>query len=75
MVKATSMLGRTLVLAGIIIVVIGLVIILAPRIPFLGRLPGDIYYKKDDFAFYFPVTTSIVISIILSLIFYIFTRR
>ncbi|HLC18740.1 MAG TPA: DUF2905 domain-containing protein [Thermodesulfobacteriota bacterium] len=69
------MLGRTLVLAGIIIVVIGLVIILAPRIPFLGRLPGDIYYKKDDFAFYFPVTTSIVISIILSLIFYIFTRR
>ena len=69
------MLGRTLVLAGIIIVVIGLVIILAPRIPFLGRLPGDIYYKKDDFAFYFPVTTYIVISIILSLIFYIFTRR
>jgi len=69
------MLGKTLILAGIVIIAIGLILTLAPKIPYLGRLPGDIYYKKDNFTFYFPITTSIVIGIILSLLFYIFTRR
>ncbi len=69
------MLGRTLIVIGAVIVIIGLMLTFAPRIPFLGKLPGDIYIKRDNFVFYFPLATSIVISIILSLILYFFTRR
>jgi uncharacterized protein HemY len=45
------------------------------KIPFLGRLPGDIFIKRDNFIFYFPLTTSILISIILSFILYLISRR
>lgn len=69
------MLGRTLIVIGIIILIIGLVLTFAPRIPFLGKLPGDIFYKKDNFTFYFPITTSIIISVILSIVLYFITRR
>lgn len=69
------MIGRYLIIIGIIIVIIGVIFMMAPRIPFLGRLPGDIYYKKDNFTFYFPLTTSIIVSIILSLIFFLISRR
>ncbi|MBI5469035.1 MAG: DUF2905 domain-containing protein [Deltaproteobacteria bacterium] len=58
-----------------IIVVAGLFITYGPRIPYLGKLPGDIYYRKDDFVFYFPLATSIVISVILSLVIYLISRR
>lgn len=58
-----------------VIVVAGLFITYGPRIPYLGKLPGDIYYKKDDFVFYFPLATSIVISVILSLVIYLISRR
>ncbi|MDO8426957.1 MAG: DUF2905 domain-containing protein [Deltaproteobacteria bacterium] len=71
----SSVLGRTLIVIGAVIVIIGLMLTFAPRIPFLGKLPGDIYIKRDNFVFYFPLATSIVISIILSLILYFFTRR
>lgn len=69
------MFGRSLIIIGLVIAVIGLVITFAPKIPFLGRLPGDIYYKKDNFVFYFPLVTSILISIVLSIILYFFTKR
>ncbi len=69
------MLGRTLIIIGAVIVIAGLILTFAPKVPFLGKLPGDIYIKRDNFVFYFPLATSIVISIILSLIFYFFTRR
>lgn len=66
--------GKSLVIIGIIIVIIGLVFMVAPKIPFLGKLPGDIYIKRDNFTFYFPLATSIIVSIILSVIFYLFRR-
>ncbi|MDD3552976.1 MAG: DUF2905 domain-containing protein [Deltaproteobacteria bacterium] len=69
-----SMFGRTLVIIGLILVVLGLILVYLPKIPFLGRLPGDIYIKRDGFVFYFPVTTSILVSLLLTLIFYIFRR-
>ncbi|GMR05095.1 MAG: DUF2905 domain-containing protein [Thermodesulfobacteriota bacterium] len=69
------MLGRTLIFIGVIILVIGILLLVSPKIPFLGKLPGDIYYKKDNFTLYFPFTTSIIISIIISFLLYIFTRR
>lgn len=69
------MIGRYLIFIGIIIVIIGVIFLMAPKMPFLGKLPGDIYYKKDNFTFYFPLTTSIIVSIILSLIFFLISRR
>lgn len=69
------MIGKSLIIIGIVIVVAGLFITYGPRIPYFGKLPGDIYYKKDDFVFYFPLATSIVISVILSLVIYLISRR
>jgi len=65
--------GKTIVVIGGIIVVVGLVLIVTEKVnlPFLGKLPGDIYIKKKDFTFYFPIVTSIVLSVLLSLIFYL----
>ena len=68
-------LGRTLVVLGLVIVAVGLVIMLAGRIPWIGRLPGDINVQRDHWSFYFPITTSIVVSIVLSLLLYLFGRR
>jgi len=66
--------GKMLIIAGIILIFAGLVFLFADKIPFIGRLPGDIYVKKERFSFYFPITTSIVISIILTIIFSIFRK-
>ena len=61
-------LGKLLIVVGIFLVVMGILIVLAPKIPYIGRLPGDIYIKRDDFVFYLPLVSSIIVSIILSLI-------
>ena len=63
--------GRLLVFVGLGVAALGLLIMLGAPI---GRLPGDIYVKRGGFAFYFPLTTSIVLSIILTLIFAFFRR-
>lgn len=68
-------LGKSLIIIGIIIIVIGLFAAYGSKIPYLGKLPGDIHVKRDNFVFYFPLATSIIISVILSLILYFFTRR
>ncbi|HET7628338.1 MAG TPA: DUF2905 domain-containing protein [Bacillales bacterium] len=60
--------GKFMIGAGIVLVVIGFVWQL------IGKLPGDIVIKRGNFTFYFPIVTSIVISIVLSLIFYIFGK-
>ena len=70
-----SFAGKFLIIIGLIMVIIGLILTFGPKIPYIGSLPGDIYYKKDNFVFYFPLATSILVSIILSLIFYLFFRR
>jgi hypothetical protein len=69
-----SGLGKGLILIGLILAVIGGGILLLPKIPWIGRLPGDIFYKGEKFSFYFPLTTSIIISIILTLLFSIFRK-
>lgn len=70
--------GKVLIGVGVAIVVIGVLLVAADRIPglggavgWLGKLPGDISYKRDNVSFYFPIATSIVLSIVLSLLFYI----
>lgn len=67
--------GRLLVLLGLFLVLLGLFLVYGKHIPFLGRLPGDIRIERDNFAFYFPITTSILLSILLSLLLYLFGRR
>ena len=67
-------LGKLLIVLGIVITLIGVGLLFADRIPFIGRLPGDIYVKRGNFTFYFPLATSIVISILLTLVFWIFRR-
>jgi hypothetical protein len=67
--------GKIIFITGIIIAVIGLVIMFFNKIPFIGKMPGDIIIKKENFTFYFPVVTSILLSIILSLIFYFLRRK
>lgn len=67
--------GKSIIFIGIIIVIIGIIFIFSDKLPFnLGKLPGDISYKKENFSFYFPITTSILISIVLSMLFYIFSK-
>ncbi len=58
--------GKLLVLLGGVLVFVGLALMFAPKIPFLGKLPGDIHIKKDNFEFYFPLATSILLSLVLS---------
>jgi len=67
--------GKILVAFGIIMIVVGGLFMFGSKIPFIGRLPGDITIQKKNFSFYFPITTSIIISIILSFIMWLFSRR
>jgi len=59
--------AKTLILLGFLFIISGLIINYIPKIN-IAKLPGDIFYKKGNFSFYFPFTTSIIISIILTLI-------
>ena len=66
--------GKTLIILGIIIVAAGILLMVANKIPWIGKLPGDIFIKKGNFTFYFPIVTCILLSIILSLLFSIFRK-
>ncbi len=63
--------GKYLIVFGAVILIAGVILVFFPRLNFFGRLPGDITVKKENFSFYFPVVTSIVLSILLTLIFWI----
>jgi hypothetical protein len=67
-------LGKLLVTAGIILVLAGIVVSVAGRIPWLGRLPGDILIRRENFTFYFPLTSSLLVSALVSLILYLLRR-
>jgi hypothetical protein len=69
-------LGRTLIITGVILVLLGLFLTFGPKLPFrFGRLPLDFRYESDKFGVYFPLGTSIVISIILTIIVRLLTKR
>ena len=71
--------GRMLVILGLVLLVGGAVLwiggALGTRIPFLGRLPGDIHVQRGNWSFYFPLTTSIILSIVLTLVLALLSRR
>jgi len=68
-------LGKSIITIGIILVVIGILITMAGKIPGVGKLPGDIFIKKENFSFYFPLTTCILLSIVLSAVMYWIGRK
>lgn len=61
-----SVLGKYLVLVGAVIFVMGLLLMFAPKIPYLGKLPGDIHIKRENFELYIPIATSLLLSVTLS---------
>jgi hypothetical protein len=66
--------GKFLIVVGLVVVGAGLLLLLSDKIPWLGRLPGDITIKRDNFTFYFPLATCILISVIISLILWFFRK-
>lgn len=68
--------GKILMIFGAVLVVVGLVLTFGDRLPLrIGRLPGDIVYRRGNFTFYFPLVTSILLSLILTLLFWVIGRR
>jgi len=66
--------GKNLIFLGLIILIAGVLFTLSGKFPFIGNLPGDISIKKDNFSFYFPITTSILLSVIISFILWLLNR-
>ncbi len=67
-------LGRALIFFGVILTGFGLVLLIAPKIPWIGRLPGDILIRRDNFSFYFPLTSCLLASVLLSALLWIVGR-
>jgi hypothetical protein len=67
-------LGKSLIIVGLIIAAAGLLLTFSGKIPWLGRLPGDIYVKKENFSFYMPLTTSILLSVVISFIIWLLRK-
>ena len=69
--------GKYLILLGCFIALIGIILVVAGRFNWfrIGRLPGDIYIERDGWRFYFPLMTSIILSIMISIILWLFSRK
>lgn len=66
--------GKILIAAGILLLALGLLLLLSDKIPFLGKLPGDIFIKKGKFTIYFPIVTCIILSIVITLLINLFKK-
>ena len=67
-------LGKLLVVVGLVLVAVGVVLQLAPQVPLLGKLPGDLRIERDGFRLYVPITTCIVLSIAVSALLQLLSR-
>lgn len=72
---AIESIGKSLILFGIVLIVIGSLFVLFGKIPWFGRLPGDVIIKREGFTLYFPIATMVLLSILLTIIFNIIGRR
>ncbi|MFB3817449.1 MAG: DUF2905 domain-containing protein [Candidatus Methylomirabilales bacterium] len=68
-------LGKTLILLGVLVALVGGLLLLAGKLPFLGRLPGDILVRRENWSVYVPLGTSLLISLVLTLLLWLFGRR
>lgn len=67
-------LGKTLILFGGLMLLVGVLLTLSGKVPWLGHLPGDIFIQRGPFSFYFPLTTCLLVSALLSLLFFLLRR-
>jgi ribose/xylose/arabinose/galactoside ABC-type transport system permease subunit len=67
--------AKFLITVGILVTLVGIVLLVVGRVPWLGRLPGDIYVERGDWKFYFPLATSLLLSVVLTVLFWLFGRR
>ena len=67
--------GKLLIVCGLLIAGLGVLVVLAGRVPWIGRLPGDIHVQRGNWTFYVPLATSIVVSLVLTLVFWLIGRR
>lgn len=67
--------GKILIFIGLLLAILGFVFIFGNKIPFIGRLPGDIAVERRNYSFYFPVTTCIIISVVISFILWLFNKK
>lgn len=67
--------GKILIAFGVLIALVGIVLVLVGRVPWIGQLPGDIHFQRGNFTFYFPLATSLLLSVVLTLILYLLGRR
>jgi len=67
--------ARAFIISGLILLIIGLLFYFFPKLHFFPKLPGDIYIKKQNFTFYFPLASCILGSLFLTLVFWFFSRR
>ena len=75
MIEPFGQIGKVFIIIGIISIALGLILIFMNKIPYIGKLPGDIIIQRKNFTFYFPLMTSLLLSIILSLICWILSRK
>jgi hypothetical protein len=66
--------GKILLVSGLVLAGVGLLFIFADRVGWIGRLPGDIIIKRENYTFYFPLATCILISVVLTLLFWLFRK-
>jgi uncharacterized protein HemY len=67
-------LGKSIIILGVVLIIVGVIVTYRQHIPWIGRLPGDIYVKKENFTFYAPLMTSLLLSVIVSLVLYLFRK-
>ncbi len=70
-----SQFGKIFLIIGVVVAGVGLLMMIGGKIPWIGKLPGDFFFKGDKFTFYFPLTTSILVSVVLTLILWLINRR
>jgi hypothetical protein len=71
----SSDMGKLLIISGLLLIIFGVLVLLAPHIPFLGRLPGDFHYRGRNFSIYFPLASCLLLSILLTILLNLFSKR
>ena len=71
---AYHVIGKSLLVVGVLLVAVGCLVLMGPKVPWIGRLPGDILIRRDHFSFYFPLTTCLLASALLTFVFWIIGR-
>jgi hypothetical protein len=70
-----SQFGKIFLIIGLVIAGVGLLMMIGGKIPWIGKLPGDLFYKGEKFTLYFPLTTSIIVSVVLTLILWLLNQK